>query len=185
VSAPLRLVPLREDHLERVRVWRTSEEVTRFMYTDPVLTPEGQAAWYRARVLGEPTSRWWIVEAEGRPVGLANLVDVDAVHRRCHWGLYLGEPSARGQGWGAQVLRALFAYGFGTLGLERMVGEAFAWNEAAVELYVKEGGRVEGRLRHHVYKRGAWHDVVVVGILREEWEARRGARGAEAVVEER
>ena len=32
------------------------------------------------------------------------------------------------------------------------------------------GSKREGILRDHIYKNGTYHDVVVRGILREEWD---------------
>ena len=42
---------------------------------------------------------------------------------------------------------------------------------SAAGFYRKCGFVEEGRQREHVYSDGAYHDQVVMGILRTEWEA--------------
>ncbi|MEE4205818.1 MAG: UDP-4-amino-4,6-dideoxy-N-acetyl-beta-L-altrosamine N-acetyltransferase, partial [Erythrobacter sp.] len=67
---------LHEDDLELVRHWRMSPEITRFMYTDPDISPEDQRAWHR-KIAASPRDRVWIIELlEGAvPVGLLSLSD--------------------------------------------------------------------------------------------------------------
>ena len=43
----LKLRKINESDLNLIMEWRMKPEVTRFMYTDPVLTIEHQKAWFR------------------------------------------------------------------------------------------------------------------------------------------
>jgi UDP-4-amino-4,6-dideoxy-N-acetyl-beta-L-altrosamine N-acetyltransferase len=165
----LRLVPLSADHLETVRRWRSSDDVSRYMFTDPVLTPESQRAWFSECVLGDTSSRWWILTADAVPIGLANITAIDPVHRRCEWGYYVGEAARRGQGVGTRLARTIHDYVFDVLGMHRLVTEVLADNEAGLRLPEKMGCVREGILRHHVRKRGESRDVVVFGLLDDEW----------------
>jgi RimJ/RimL family protein N-acetyltransferase len=47
-----------------------------------------------------------------------------------------------------------------------------ASNERAVHAYRAAGFVEEGRMRQHVWSDGAYDDVVYMGVLREEWEAK-------------
>ena len=49
-----------------------------------------------------------------------------------------------------------------------------AENEAALKAQAAAGFRREGYLRRHAFKEGEFHDVVILGILAEEWAERRG-----------
>jgi UDP-4-amino-4,6-dideoxy-N-acetyl-beta-L-altrosamine N-acetyltransferase len=174
----LRLVPLAERHLEIVRAWRMSEDVSRWMFTDPVITPEGQREWFRARVQGDASSRWWILEGGGVPIGLANVTQIDPVNRRCEWGYYIGQAAHRGQGIGTRLARTVHDHVFDVLGMQRLVTEVLASNEAGLALPAKTGCVREGTLRGHVFKRGTYHDVVVFGLLADEWRRFRGGLDA-------
>lgn len=180
------LRPLRADDADRVLAWRNAPEVAAHMYTDHVVTAEEHARWIAA-VLAAGDRRYWIVQMDDQPVGLANLVRIDGANRRCEFGFYLGEASARGTGAALAAMRLLIEQAFGPLGLHRLTGEALAENEAAIRLYRSLGFVEEGRLRAHVWRRGAFHDVVAFGMLAEDWakampgvESRLRARGLEA-----
>jgi UDP-4-amino-4,6-dideoxy-N-acetyl-beta-L-altrosamine N-acetyltransferase len=160
---------IREDDLEMILTWRTSREVTRYMFTDPDLSLEKQRRWFAQ--IGKDTTRLdWIINADGEDVGLVSLVHIDTVNRRCDVGRYIGAPGARGKGIGKSVELNILAYVFETLKLNKLCGEVLAFNEQAVRLHQKCGSRVEGRRRQHVCKNGEYFDVVEVGILREDYE---------------
>ena len=171
VGAPsdLRLVPLAERHLETVRAWRTSEDVAKHMFTDPEITPESQRRWFVERVRGDPSSRWWVIESGGVPIGLANVTGVDATNRRCEWGYYIGSPAHRGRGIGRRLARTVYDYVFDVLRMHRLVTEVLDGNAAGLALPAKMGCAREGTLRAHVFKRGAFRDVIVFAMLEDEW----------------
>ena len=59
-------------------------------------------------------------------------------------------------------------YGFDTLNLERISLRVFDYNTRAIRAYEKVGFRKEGVLRRDHFSEGAYHDTVIMGILREE-----------------
>ena len=79
-----------------------------------------------------------------------------------------------GSGWGTDAQRTLLAFGFGTLGLERVWLTTMADNARAIRSYEKVGFRQEGVMRRSFRVRGVLTDSVVMSILREEWEAAQG-----------
>ncbi|MEU8722079.1 GNAT family protein [Streptomyces antimycoticus] len=78
-------------------------------------------------------------------------------------------PNAWGVGYGRETLRLLLALAFDDLNLHRVWAARSPLNIAAQRTMVAEGMTEEGRIRGHVYVRGAWRDSIVYGILREEW----------------
>ena len=60
----------------------------------------------------------------------------------------------------------LVEFGFVRLNLRRIHLQAIASNTAALRSYEKAGFVVEGRLRDHAWVRGAYEDIVVMGVLR-------------------
>lgn len=175
MSYRLRLV--RESDLETVMRWRMLPEVTKYMYTDPVLTLPQQKAWFQ-RISDSERDRVWIIESiadDGavQPIGVLSLSEIDWHNKRCAWAYYLGETSARGIGLAKSLELSVCAYVFDTLGLNKLWCEVFAFNDRVVALHEKFGSKVEGIARQHIFKNGEWHDVVRMGILKSEWEAQR------------
>ena len=51
---------------------------------------------------------------------------------------------------------------------------AVAYNEGAWKLYERLGFVIEGRKRECSWYDGEYHDLVILGMLRGEWEGRYG-----------
>jgi UDP-4-amino-4,6-dideoxy-N-acetyl-beta-L-altrosamine N-acetyltransferase len=166
------LRPIAPDDADRILAWRNSPDVRAYMYTDHVISPEEHAAWFAA-IPGDPRRAYWVIEANGAPVGLANLYDIDAWHRRCAWAYYLADPSVRGMGLGSFVEYWMLEEVFERRGLAKLWCEVLLSNEAVWRLHERFGFRQEARFREHVTKDGAPQDVLGLGILAGEWRERR------------
>jgi RimJ/RimL family protein N-acetyltransferase len=106
-----------------------------------------------------------------RLIGTCCLVAIDWVARQAEFRIRIGDKAAWGQGVGTEASRCLLRYGFADLNLERIWLRVFASNERAIRLYQKLGFQVEGRLRRAAVIRGSVEDVILMGLLREEWLA--------------
>ena len=78
---------------------------------------------------------------------------------------------ARGRGIGARLLTQALEEGFRTL--ERIELEVFASNERARALYLRVGFVEEGRRRCARKLDGVCDDILMYGLLREEWQRHR------------
>jgi ribosomal-protein-alanine N-acetyltransferase len=78
-------------------------------------------------------------------------------------------PDRWRQGLGTDAVRALLRLGFAELGLHRVWGARSPLNEGSARLMTGLGMTVEGRIRDHVFVRGAWRDSIVHSILEHEW----------------
>lgn len=168
-----RLRPLDERDLDRVLAWRNSDRIRENMYTDHVITPEEHREWFRKV---EPGGKdvYLVFEHHGRPLGMVYFTDIDRKNGNSHWGFYLGEkglPPGTGSVMGVLGLE----YAFGFLNIRKLYGEAFVFNAASIRFFLRLGFVQEGRLSKHVLKGGRFEDVVVFGLLREDWEKNREA----------
>ncbi len=100
MDATVRLRPLGLDDLTRVLAWRNLPDVATYMYTDHRISDAEHARWF-AGAMDDGTKRYWIIELEGRPVGLANLYDISTTHKRAYLALYLADGRVRGAGVGS------------------------------------------------------------------------------------
>ncbi|ATQ43449.1 UDP-4-amino-4,6-dideoxy-N-acetyl-beta-L-altrosamine N-acetyltransferase [Caulobacter mirabilis] len=163
---------------ERLFLWRSEPEVARWMSDAEVSDREAHRAWFD-QLASDPDMRGWMIQRGGRPSGLLTLTGLTGHHRRAGWNWFVGDSDARGRGVGraAQVLGLDRA--FGDLKLHKVWAEVMADNDAALKVMTGAGFQREGYLRGHVLKDAAPRDVVMLGILSEEWAelaptARRG-----------
>jgi len=168
------LRPVEASDKERILVWRNSADVRPYMYTDHLISPEEHERWF-AGLWGDETRRYWIIELDGKPVGLANLYDIDRRNQRSAWAYYLADPAVRGLGVGSYVEYWVLEYVFEALRFAKLWCEVLVDNEAVWKLHETFGFTVEARFRGHVLKGEARVDVLGLGILAADWRARRPA----------
>lgn len=169
---PVKLRPMRPGDKGQVLAWRNSPEVSAFMYTDHLISPEEHERWLAASLEADDRC-YWIIEDCGSPVGLANLTGIDPVRRRCEWAFYLGDPGVRGRGVGAAVEFIVLEHVFGDLGLHKLWCEVLLANKGVWRLHESFGFQREAQYRDHVWKAGQFQDVVGLGLLEHDWAAIR------------
>ncbi|MEW6049509.1 MAG: UDP-4-amino-4,6-dideoxy-N-acetyl-beta-L-altrosamine N-acetyltransferase [Candidatus Zixiibacteriota bacterium] len=156
-----------ESDLPLVLHWRNQPHIRQNMYTDHTITPDEHAAWF-AGVSADGSSVPQLFECEKRPLGVVNFSDFARHDERCRWGFYIGEPGAR-KGLGTVLGILAMEFAFGSLGMRKVTGEAFAFNEASLRLHRRLGFFEEGRLIAHVHKNGRYEDIIVMAHFAEHW----------------
>ncbi len=110
-----------------------------------------------------------IADAQDAPVGHVGLYRIDHRVGQAELGILIGERSLWGKGLGRACSKWMVEYGFRELNLRRVYLEVLETNHRAQDLYARLGFVVEGRLRQHQLKGGCPVDVIVMGLLREEY----------------
>lgn len=104
------------------------------------------------------------------PIGLVSLHDIDQAARIAELGKVLGEPSQRGKGLAQEAARLILAYGFRVLELNRVYLRTLGGNLKNIRLNETIGFRFEGVQREAALCHGQPADVVLMGMLRHEFE---------------
>lgn len=152
-----------------IRNWRNSSEVSKYMYTNDLVTTDQQIKWFR-KIIEDPTKKYWIIKVDDKHVGVVNLYDIDKRNKRCYWAYYLADSSIRGKGLGRLIELNVLKYVFENLGLNKLCCEILSFNEIVVKIHKKYGSKIEGNFRQQIYKQGKFHDIVCMGILKEDWD---------------
>lgn len=164
----VQLIRLSSQHLEKTMHWRTSFEVTKYLYTDPKLTIDDQIAWFE-RICTDPSVMYWIINVDQNDIGVLNLYDIDRQNSRCAWAYYIGETGYRGRGLGRILECNIYDYVFGKLNLNKLWCEVLSNNEKVVEIHKKFGSEIEGCFTDHIIKKGQILDVIRMGITKKKW----------------
>ncbi|GAB2831763.1 GNAT family N-acetyltransferase [Microbacterium insulae] len=135
---------------------------------------------YEARLAqvdgGQDKGVTFVVEADGVAVGSVSLFSFDDLARHAEVGIAL-LAEARGRGIGTAAIQQILEFAFVRCNLHRVHLQAIASNRAGIRAYEKAGFAVEGHLRDHAWVRGRYEDIVVMGLLRSESEARNLSAG--------
>jgi [ribosomal protein S5]-alanine N-acetyltransferase len=164
---------LRLDDARAVAERAGDRRVARYLIAVPSPYPVSLATrWIAAR------SAWW---AQGRGLTLAItrreapdelLGSVSlrryARDRRAELGYWLG-ADVWGKGYATEAANALVDIGFAELGLSRIYAHVLEGNAASCRVLEKLGMINEGVRRKHVRKGRKLVDIVLFGMLRDEW----------------
>lgn len=74
-----------------------------------------------------------------------------------------------GNGYCTEALKAIINYGFGTLQLNKIHAHHMTTNPASGRVMLKCGMSIEGSLKKHILKNNVYEDIVLYGILRDEF----------------
>lgn len=108
---------------------------------------------------------------DGQLIGAVGLREINAEHSQAELGFWLG-VEWWGKGYATEAARAVLRYGFLHRNLNRIYAHHMVRNSASGRVLAKIGMQHEGILRQRVRKWGVFEDVVVLAILRDDWEKR-------------
>lgn len=176
VSEHVRLRAVEKDDLPHFQEWLNDEEVSAGLTVVLPLSMVDEDNWFETMRQSPPEEHGlaidvfeadtWIV------VGGCGLHALDYRVRSAELAIFIGEKSRWNQGIGTQVMRMLLKYCFDTLNLNRVYLRVFENNPRAIRSYERAGFIHEGRMRQAMYKNGQYLDVLLMSVLRQEWEAR-------------
>lgn len=106
-------------------------------------------------------------------IGVTGLHQIDYKNRRTVFGIFIGEKNEWGKGYGTEATALITGYAFETLNLHRVSLRVYEDNERGIRAYEKVGFKKEGVLRQDIYREGRYWDTFMMGILHEEWAARK------------
>ncbi len=109
--------------------------------------------------------------AEDKPIGFVATWDINWNNGESFVSIGIGEAQYRSRGYGTDAMRLMLAFCFRELNLRRVSLFVFETNERGQRSYRKNGFVVEGKLREAVLRDGQRWSWVMMGVLRQEWEA--------------
>lgn len=106
----------------------------------------------------------------GAQIGCGGYNSIDWKNRVATVGLWLAKPYWN-QGYGTDIMRLLIRFAFEELNLNKLNLRVYSFNKRGLKCYQKAGFSVEGTLRQEIFRGGQYHDQIVMGILKSEFEA--------------
>ncbi len=187
ISTPLfegslvRLGPIdHEKDPEAVSRWTHDAGFMRMMYTDPMrpLAPwevKKELENLEKTIQEERNLFHFRIRArkEDRLLGFGEIYWISWSNATGFIRLGIGEAAHRRQGYGAEALGLLLYYAFAELNLYRLTANIPAYNHPALNLFKGYGFREEVRRRRALERDCCTWDLLLYGLLAEEWKEKR------------
>lgn len=128
-----------------------------------------QQKWYENQIQNKTNIRF-IIEAEGKTIGVVSLTNIDWKDRKACTGIKLFGEDIKRKGYGTDAINTVMKYAFEELQLNKLYGSILEYNIASIKLHEKCGWKRAGILRQSVFKNNEYHDEILVEILKNEYE---------------
>ena len=149
--------------------WRNKDSVRKNFIYQALFTRESHENWIRTMIETGKVVQMMICEREtGRAVGSVYIRDIEPIHQKAEYGIFIGEDDARGKGYGTAAARLMIKYCFEEMKLHRLFLRVYAENEQAIRSYEKAGFVKEAYLHDDVYVDGRYRDIVLMGIINQQ-----------------
>jgi RimJ/RimL family protein N-acetyltransferase len=161
---------LERSDLERCYRWINDEDVTRYLYVHGPMSMAQEEQWLEGQRDDDRSLPLAIVDENGRHIGNIGLDSIDYRNGCATIGILIGEKDMWGKGYGTEAMLLLLTYAFDHLRLHRVNSAALAENARSIRMHEKCGFVREGVRRQVIFRFGRWIDVVLFGILAEEFK---------------
>jgi RimJ/RimL family protein N-acetyltransferase len=173
----VRLRAAERKDIEKFHEWINDPEVTEGLALYLPMSMRDEEDWFEGLAKRPPQEKPLAIECRDGDswelIGNSGFFDLDHQARSGEIGIMIGDKSHWNRGYGTEAMSLLLRHGFDTLNLNRIFLRVYASNPRAIRSYEKAGFIHEGRLREAVFQRGTSGDVLIMGILRSEWDARK------------
>ena len=170
------LRPVRRSDIEHFLKWFNDPEVTQYLGMYLPMTEMAEEKFIEdlgSAVAG--TRVMFVIETvediDKKPIGSVGLSNIHPKDHHAVFGIAIGEKDYWSKSYGTEAARLIIRYGFEQLNLHGINSFAISFNERSLRLHLKAGFKEEGRQREAVFKNGDYHDHVMFGLLKKEWQA--------------
>ena len=151
------------------------DQIWTYMGYGPFTDQAEFATWIASRVaLADPYS-YAIIDAAGRAVGIATLMEIRPAMRVIEVGNIVYSPLLQRSRLGTEAQYLLARYAFEALGYRRYEWKCNALNAASRRAALRYGFTYEGTFRQHWVSKGRNRDTAWFSMLDSEWPTRKAA----------
>ncbi|MBG8554736.1 GNAT family N-acetyltransferase [Hymenobacter guriensis] len=173
-SYAIQLLPLHAEQAAIFHRWIQDPEVIAYSLSvfQQLNTLAEVTQWLTATLADIRSLTLGVYLAETRElIGYAGITSISTVNQSGEYFILVGEKRYWGKGIATEVTRQVVARGFSDLRLNRIMLTVSEPNQGGVKAYLRAGFQLEGRLRQACFRHGAFHDKLVMSVLRQAWSA--------------
>jgi len=169
----VKLAEYKKEYLEKAREMINDWEVKKYL-TPGIPFPlriEDEEKWYSSlNPFGNGTYSFAILLKDTNEyIGGCGVNTVDWKNSVAEIGIFLGSQY-HNKGYGTDAMEVLIRFIFKEMNINKIRLHTYSFNKRGIRVYEKVGFKTEGVLRKEIFREGQYHDIVVMGLLREEWQ---------------
>ncbi len=111
------------------------------------------------------------IKETDKHIGFVYLNNIDMKNCNAAFAKLIGDKEYWGKGLAKEATILMLYHGFYVLGLERIEARQLLHNISSIKVNEKCGFKTEGVLRKAVYKNGAYRDLNLMSVIKEDFDA--------------
>ena len=158
------LRPIIKEDIHVLNEWKNDEETYRYLGGGFMPTSiNQQEKWMDSLIDTSGNNKRYIIsDQDHKPVGMIGLYDINWIHRNCEIGVYIGDKSAKGKGYGKEACVLIEEFAKNYLNLRKIKLKAVYENEIALNMWNLLGYEKVGQLKEERFINGEYRDVVIM-----------------------
>lgn len=173
----IRLRQIERADLPTFVAWLNDPEVRRNLAAYWPMSLAREERWFEEQAQRPVQEQPLVIEARQgeswKVIGNCGFHNLNWHDRNAEMGIMIGAKEEWNKGYATEAMQLLLQVGFETLNLHRLYLRVYERNTAALRAYEKAGFVYEGRQRQGNYDEGGYMDVLMMSVLRPEWDARK------------
>ena len=159
--------------------WLNDPEVRRYLSVNMPISLANEEQWFENTLKLPASEQPFAIEIRNsspknetdawQMIGNCSFMDINQIAHSAEVGLFIGDKTCWNKGYGTEVMRVLLHFGFEALNLNRIFLRVDEANKGGIRAYQKAGFIQEGCLRQAVYRDGQYDNLLIMSVLRSEW----------------
>ena len=164
----VRLRSLTKKDFNKTFKWHNDLELKNLTLSHPFpVTDVQEEEWYE-NLLKDSSNKnvYFGIEDIANEVlaGIIFLSKINMIHQTCWLGVFIGEETARGKGFGKEAVNLLVDFAFNSLNFRKVSLEVVKTNKNAISVYKKLGFVQEGEMKKQVFIEGKYSDLIIMSL---------------------
>ena len=167
----VRIRAIEKTDINEIMKWVNDREVMDTLIMRYPVSRYQEEKWIE-KALDDPNPKNKVFALEtkdGVYLGGIGLHRIDWENSNAEVGIVIGKKEYWNKGYGTDAMMTLLECAFDRMNLHRVYLKVYDFNVRGIKSYEKCGFRREGALRDDLYVNGKYHDSIIMGILRDEF----------------
>jgi len=158
------LRPIVKEDIVFLNKWKNDENTYKYLGGGfmPV-SVDIQAKWLDTMMDTTGTDKRYIIcNNQNKPIGMIGLYSINWINRTSEVGMFIGDTSSRGKGYGKEAYLLLERFAKEYLNLRKLKWYAVSENSVPINMVTKLGYRKAGELIEERFIKGEYKNVVIL-----------------------
>lgn len=165
----VRIRPITVDDTNNIIKWRNSEAVMKNFIYRKRLTKNDHLKWIKNRINKKEVYQFVAEDIKyKKEFGSTYIKDVDKNNKKAELGIFIGEDSYRGKGYGTKLIELTTDYAFKKLKLNKIYARILYYNKPSYNAFIRCGYKKDAVLRDDVLIGRKYYDVIIMSKLKND-----------------